>query len=161
MYRIVLTALLVQLNLVPLVGPPGFVGLATWYGPPGARPGAPMADGQPFDLSGATVALDRGHRDLLGRRALVLSDCGKLALVRVADLGMLDAAGRMRFGVGPLDQARWWPAHRTDVRWADGAVEMPFVADFPRDFFERRVACSTDGWGRGETTVVRVWVLPE
>jgi hypothetical protein len=162
MYRIILTALVVQLNLLPLLTrPPDMAGLATWYGPPGAEQGDPMADGHPFDLAGATVAVDRGRRDLLGRRALVLADCGKLALVRVTDTGMLDAAGKVRFGVGPLEQTRYWPAERIDVKWSDGAVAMPFVADFPRDFFRERVACSVDGWGRGETTVVAVWLLPE
>lgn len=162
MFRIVLIALILHLGLGPVLSrPPDLTGLATWYGPPGCAQGDTMANGESLDLDGPTVALDRSRRDLLGRRAVVLADCGKVAVVRVTDTGMLDAAGKVRFGVGPLDQARYWPAHRTDVRWSDGAVEMPFVADFPQGFFRHRVACSTDGRGRGETTVVRVWILPE
>jgi len=136
-------------------------GLATYYGPPAFQDGDLMRNGQPLDLSAPTMAVDKSLAHLVGRRAIVLTECGDLAEATITDTGMLAAADKVRFGVGPLDCARYWPVDRTDVRWADGAVTMPFVADFVENFFNDEIACSLDAYGRGETVVVWIWILPE
>lgn len=147
---------LIRALLLPLA----IHGLATWYGPPANLGGDTMANGGPLRLAAPTVAVDVSRRDLLGRRAVVLTGCGRLRFVEVTDTGRLAAAGPARFGVGPLGSAHYWPADKAGVRWADGP-ELWFVADFPRDYFAGRVACGVDAWGRGETTEVWVWFFSE
>lgn len=121
-----------------------------------------MRNEEPFRLDAATMAVDTGYWPAwANREAIVLTECGKLVRVRVTDTGRLASAGAVRFGVGPLNQARYWPADRVDVKWSDGAVSFPFVADFPMGFFAEHITCEPGASGGHATTIVAVWVLDE
>ena len=173
MFKIVLLALIASLGLPPR--PPDLYGLATWYGPPAFVRGDLMRDGEPLDLAAPTVAVDDSHWPLwAGARALVLTECGGLHRVRITDTGHLYRAGRARLGVrgGVL---RYWfvdgagpvsgpvlasPVLEQATEWLEEGAHR-FVADFPRDFFARAIACEVDAYGRGETTKVWVWIDAE
>lgn len=157
MFKIVLAVLAVM--LMPLMWPPDLIGLGTYYGPPAFSDGALMRNGEALDLSEATMAVDDSQAEWIDRWAVVLTECGGFHRVRITDTGMLEAAGKVRYGVGPLNQVRYWPEDRIDVKWADGAVELPFVADFPAAFFHDEIACVLDTYGRGDTVMLVVWVL--
>ena len=177
MFRIILIALALQLRFGPMLErPPDLVGLATWYGPPGFVEGQTMANGEPLRLHAPTVAVDVSHRDgWLNRTALVLTECGGLHKVRVTDTGYLYRAGLFRLGVRSDCRRYWWVGEPPEEDWElaervlDRAVLEPetewlegevysVVADFPMKYFARVVACKVDGWGKGDTTRVWVWV---
>lgn len=179
MFKIVILALAAWLGLGPLLSrPPDLSGLAIWYGPPAFREGDTMADGRPLRLAGATVAVDVSHHDQwLGRGALVLTECGGLRRVHIADTGKLYRVGRFRLGVR-VGCLRYWPVGEPEVQelemaervlerpvlepetqWLEG-VSWPVVADFPQLYFAREVACRVDAWGNGDTTKVAIWILP-
>lgn len=160
MFKIVLTVLAAMLVIpVSSLWPPDLIGLGTYYGPPAFSNGALMRNGEALDLSEATMAVDDSQVEWVDRWAVVLTECGELHRVRVTDTGMLEAAGKVCYGVGPLNQARYWPEDRIDVKWADGAVKLPFVADFPAAFFHDEIACVLDAYGQGGTVMLAVWVL--
>ena len=83
-----------------LATPSDLMGLATYYGPPAFCQGDEMANGEPLDLDGATVAVDESLRHLLNRKAVVVTECGQAHVVRVTDLGWLRRAGWFRWGIG-------------------------------------------------------------
>lgn len=155
MFKIVLTAL----TVIFLMSPPDLIGLGTYYGPPAFSDGALMRNGEALDLSEATMAVDDSHAEWMDHWAIVLTECSGLHRVKITDTGLLKAVGKVRYGVGPLNQARYWSEDRTDVEWADGTVEMPFVADFPVTFFHDEVVCTWDAYDRGGTVMLVVWVL--
>lgn len=160
MFKIVLTVLAAMLMIpVSSLWPPDLIGLGTYYGPPAFSNGALMRNGGALDLSEATMAVDASRVGWIEHWAIILTECGEFHRVRITDTGMLEAAGKVRYGVGPLSQARYWSEDRTDVKWADGAVELPFVADFPAAFFRGEVACAWDAYGHGETVALAVWIL--
>jgi len=180
MFRIILVALALQLRFGPMLErPPDLHGLSTCYGPPGFRQGDTMANGEPLDLDAPTVAVDDSLKHLLSRRVLVLTECGTVHKVTVADTGYFDEKCRLfRKGqrrVGGWLQRRYWC-----VRWAklDGTPVItdsvtadntewledeswPVVADFPMWYYARVAACRVDAWGRGDTQKVMLWVLPD
>jgi hypothetical protein len=122
-------------------------GLATYYGPTGEL----MRNGERLDLSAPTMAVDKSWSHLLGREVVILTSCGGVRLVTVTDTGMLFDAGWMRLGIGPLDTLRYWPAHRTDVKWTEDR-EYRFIADFPQEYFDRKLSCND--------TTTKVWIFP-
>ena len=179
MFKIVLIALALHLRFGPMLErPPDLAGLGTWYGPPGFVEGQTMANGEPLRLHAPTVAVDVSHRDeWLNKSALVLTGCGGVHKVRITDTGYLYRAGYFRLGVraGCLrywsvsepPEEDWELAERVlnravvqdKTHWLDGD-ELPVVADFPQWYFAREVACKVDGWGKGDTTRIWLWVLP-
>jgi hypothetical protein len=155
--------------------PPDLVGLSTWYGPPAFCQGDTMADGMPLDLDAPTVAVDVSRRAWLGREALVLTECGGLHRVRVADTGRLyKVGGWLRLGVRQ-GQLRYWPVlEGVAVQGSEPVLLSPVagrgiawredrayrvVADFPMKYYSGQVACRVDAWGKGDTQRVMVWVL--
>lgn len=176
MFKLILLTLALHLHLGPMMErPPDLVGLSTWYGPPAFCQGDHMANGEPLDLDAPTVAVDLSHRNWLGRDAFVLTECGGLHRVRVADTGRLyEVGGWLRLGVRQ-GQLRYWPVlggveaegaepvlltSVTDrgIEWRDGDAYR-VVADFPRDFYARVAACRVDAHGRGDTQRVWLWIL--
>ena len=155
--------------------PPDLHGLSTWYGPPVFVDGKRMADGTPLDLDAPTVAVDLSHKNWLGWEALVLTKCGGLHRVRVADTGRLyEVGGWLREGVRQ-GQLRYWPVlegaaaqgsepvllspvAERGIEWrGDRAYRV--VADFPMEYYSEVVACRVDAWGKGDTQRVMLWVL--
>lgn len=156
MFKIILFALAMSFPLRQ----PDLIGLGTYYGPPAFRNGDVMRNGRALDLSAATMAVDTSYAEWMNREAIVLTECDGLHRVCITDTGLLKAAEKVRFGVGPLSCARYWHEDRTDIKWADGAISLPYVADFPVTFFQDEVAYMWDAYGRGETVMLIVWVLP-
>jgi len=180
MFRIILVALALHLRFGPMLErPPDLHGLSTCYGPPAFSDGDVMANGEPLYLDAPTVAVDDSLRYLLGRDALVLTECGGLHKVRIADTGYFDEKCRLfRKGqrrVGDWLQRRYWcvqwakPVRMpvvTDAIMADNTEWLedkayPVVADFPMWYYARVVACRVDAWGRGDTQKVMLWVLDD
>jgi len=165
---------LMTLNLNVLARSPDLIGLATWYHPCSHLIHSAervrcesqmhlMANGEKFDASALTMAVDRSRKDLLERQAIVLTECGRLLRVRLTDTGLLQAAGIFRKGLKRscseedcIEVLRYWPEGRDDVLWLS-ELKYAIVADFPQETFRSLVSC---GAGELETTVVAIWILP-
>jgi hypothetical protein len=180
MFRIILIALALHFHLGPILErPPDLHGLSTWYGPPTFSDYDTMANGEPLDLDAPTVAVDVSHRkEWLNRTALVLTECGGAHRVRVTDTGHLYRAGLFRLGKR-AGCRRYWPVGepsqqqlelaevvletavlKSQTEWLRDEIHL-VVADFPMRYFSRVVACEVDGWGKGDTTRVMIWVLDD
>jgi len=178
MFRLILITLAFHASLGPVMQrPPDLVGLSTWYGPPAFLDGDTMANGQPLRLDAPTVAVDASRKAWLNREALILTECGGLHRVKIADTGRLyEVGGWLREGVRQ-GQLRYWPVLEgvsvqgsepvllspvadRGIEWRGGKAYR-VVADFPMEFYAGEVACRVDAWGKGDTQKVMVWVLDD
>ena len=128
--------------LFQLLGDPALDGLATYYNGPTNT----MRNGEPFVLSGATVAVDDSEwAQLQGKHLLILSDTGRYAVLRVTDTGYLNNAGEFSRSV----YSRYFV--KADSPAASSARHR-IVVDIPkRTFF--------DVFGGCETQRVWAWVI--
>lgn len=166
-----LVALILSLP-VPLRGIPDMVGLATHYGPPAFCRGDTMANGEPLDLWGRTVAVDDSMKHLLNSEVYMLTECGQIYEVRVTDTGYLDEHCLLyRWGtkrVADWKVARYWctqlpqtegtpvlgfPILEEETEWE--GEEYPLILDLPIGFRES-IPCQ-----KGETMKVAVWLKEE
>ena len=110
----------VLLILVMLLGQPRLVGLASHYDQC-FSPACVFRNGEPWSPDAQIVAVDDSeYRELAGKQLLIVTENGRVAVLKVADSGYLYRAGY--FERGP------WA-------WRSASAGVQFVIDIPRDRF--------------------------